>query len=81
VGLLPPAAKATVDPTAIPWLKLSADPNQTTGPGLLGNTTFIQRIATVGGHAPAAADCNAATLGRVSEVPYTADYYFWKAVD
>jgi hypothetical protein len=41
-------------------------------------TTFIQRIATTGGLAPPAADCNATTAGTVAEVPYTADYYFWK---
>ena len=27
---------------------------------------------------PPAADCNATTAGTVAEVPYTADYYFWK---
>jgi Protein of unknown function (DUF3455) len=68
----------TVDPTAIPWVLLSAS----TTPGPDGDrlvaTTFIQRIATTGGLAPPAADCNAATAGTVAEVPYTADYYFWK---
>ena len=39
-----------------------------------------QRIATTGGLAPAAAGCNADTAGTTAEVPYTADYYFWKAV-
>lgn len=43
-------------------------------------TTYIQRISTTGGLAPAAADCNADTAGTMEEVPYTADYYFWKAV-
>jgi len=28
--------------------------------------------------APAAADCNAATAGSVQEIPYTADYVFWR---
>jgi FtsP/CotA-like multicopper oxidase with cupredoxin domain len=65
-----------VDPTAIDWLLLSATP---TAPGRLGRTTFIQRINTTGGRAPAAADCNAATAGTQREVPYTADYVFWKA--
>jgi len=41
-------------------------------------TSYIQRIATVGGLAPPAAQCTAATAGTVAEVPYTADYYFWK---
>jgi hypothetical protein len=70
----------TVDASAIPWLLLSKV-STTAGPDgdRLGKTTFIQRIATTGGLAPAAADCNAATVGDVVEVPYTADYYFWKA--
>jgi hypothetical protein len=68
----------TVDPTAIPWELLSAS----TTPGPDGDrlvaTTYVQRIATTGGLAPPAADCNATTAGAVAEVPYTADYYFWK---
>ena len=68
-------ASVTPDLTAIPWVRLSA---ASTTPGRLGNTTNIQRIATTGGLAPPAADCNATTAGTVAEVPYTADYYFWK---
>ena len=41
--------------------------------------TFIQRVNTTGGVAPAAATCNAASAGKVAEIPYTADYHFWKA--
>jgi hypothetical protein len=68
----------TVDPTAIPWVLLSA--STTAGPDgdRLVATTFVQRIATTGGLAPPAADCNATTAGTVAEVPYTADYYSWK---
>ena len=70
----------TVDATAIPWLLLST---VSTAPGPDGDrltkTTFIQRIATTGGLAPPAAECNAGTVGAVREIPYTADYYFWKA--
>lgn len=70
----------TVDATAIPWLLLSAA-STTTGPrgDRFTKTTFIQRTATTGGLAPAAADCNAATAGAVVEIPYTADYHFWKS--
>src|SRR4051794_1853741 len=70
--------KVNLDPTAIDWVLLST----TTTPGSDGDrlvdTTFIQRINTTGGHTPPAADCNAATAGKVVEVPYTADYFFWK---
>ena len=70
----------TVDPTAIPWLLLVVDPTASSQDGgRLAGTTFIQRIATTGGIAPAAAGCNAGTAGTQEEVPYTADYYFWKA--
>lgn len=69
----------TVDPTAIPWLLIEPT-SVTAGPDgtRLGGTTFIQRIATVGGLAPAASTCNPDTAGAETEVPYTADYVFWK---
>jgi len=69
----------TVDATAIPWLLLSAA-STAAGPDgdRLVATTYIQRIATTGGLAPPASECNATTAGTVAEVPYTADYYFWK---
>src|SRR4051794_37459180 len=70
--------KVNLDRTAIDWVLLST----TTSPGPDGDrlvdTTFIQRIHTAGGLTPPAADCNAATAGKVVEVPYTADYVFWK---
>lgn len=72
----------TVDPTAIPWLLLSA---KSTAAGFDGDrftgTSFIQRIATTGGLAPASAECNESTAGSTDEVAYTADYAFWKAMD
>ena len=64
-----------VDPTAIDWLLLKAT---STTPGRFGATTYIQRIHTTGGLAPAAADCNAGTVGTAREVPYSADYVFFK---
>jgi len=71
--------RVTVDPTAIQWLKLSAA-STAAGPDgdRLAHTTFIQRIATTGGLAPPAAECNATTAGDRVEIDYTADYYFWK---
>lgn len=72
-------ASVTVDATAIPWVRLAAA-STAAGPDgdRLVHTTYIQRIATTGGLAPPAAECTAATAGTVAEVPYTADYYFWK---
>ncbi len=46
---------------------------------MLCSTVFIQRIATTGGPAPAAARCNAVAAGHTEEVPYTADHTFWRA--
>ena len=67
-------------PGAIPHLLLRATK---TAPGTFGDklvkTTFIQRLETSGGVAPAAATCNASTVGAQAEVPYTASYAFWKA--
>jgi uncharacterized protein DUF3455 len=70
---------APVDPTAIPWLLLSAKGAAGADGDRLARTTYIQRIATTGGLMPPAATCNADTVGTQNEVPYTADYYFWKA--
>ena len=69
----------TVDPTAIPWLRLRVT-SASAGPDgdRLAGTKYIQRLETTGGLAPAAATCNAETLGTLAEVPYTADYAFWK---
>jgi Protein of unknown function (DUF3455) len=70
----------TVDPTAIPWLRLKRASSTSGSDGdRLTYTTFIQRIGTTGGRSPGAAECNALTAGTAREVPYTADYVFWKA--
>ena len=66
----------TVDPTAIPWLLLSARTFAGPDGDRLVPTTYVQRINTRGGLAPPASACTAATAGAVAEVPYTADYYF-----
>lgn len=62
----------------IPWLLLSAKPAPGAPEGRLTGTTYIQRVNTTGGVAPAAATCTAATAGAIEEIPYTADYFFWK---
>jgi hypothetical protein len=74
VGALPPAA-VIMDTNAIPWLRLAAVENLTHGPGIFANTTFIQRVNTVGGKSPSAAGT---VIGQVARVPYTADYYFYR---
>jgi hypothetical protein len=74
------ADPVTVDPTAIPWLLLKRNASSAGPDGdRLAGTTFIQRVATSGGVAPALATCNLSTAGTQEEVPYTADYHFWKA--
>jgi hypothetical protein len=75
-------AGVTVDPTAIEWLRLTVA-SKVEGPDgdRLVHTSYIQRIATTGGLTPPAAECTAATAGTQREVPYTADYYFWKGQD
>jgi hypothetical protein len=67
-------------PNAIPWLLLKVS-SATPGPngGTLAQTTYIQRINTTGGVAPATG-CDAAHVGATTAVPYTADYYFYRAV-
>jgi hypothetical protein len=66
-------AGATPDPAAIPWLLLRAASHA--GTGRLSRVTFIQRIATSGGLAPADG-CSQASLGAVARVPYSATYCF-----
>jgi len=63
----------TVDTNAIPWVRLRAV--TTEGPGIFADTTFIQRVNTVGGKAPSA---DGAFVGQVARVPYTADYFFYR---
>jgi hypothetical protein len=66
--------RATPDPTAISWLKLGAVSSD--GPGPFDGVTFIQRLYTVGGVAPAEPGD---FVGEVARVPYSAWYYFYRA--
>jgi hypothetical protein len=59
---------------AIPWLLLKED--TTTGTGVFSDITFIQRLNTAGGKAPATG-CDATTVNTQVRVPYSADYYFF----
>ena len=67
-----------MDPTAVDWLLLA---KKTTAPGPNGDrltaTTYIQRVDTTGGRAPAAGECD--VTGETAEIAYTATYHFWKA--
>jgi Protein of unknown function (DUF3455) len=65
--------RCTPDPSAIPWLLLSAA--STEGPGIFDQVTFIQRVNTVGGNAP---DVPGGFTGQIARVLYSADYYFYR---
>ena len=68
--------RCTPDPDAIPWLLLGAVSNE--GPGIFHRVTFIQRVNTVGGKAPADPGD---FVGEEVRVPYTAEYFFYRAHD
>jgi Protein of unknown function (DUF3455) len=44
----------------------------------MSQTTFIQRLNTNGGSAPATGCSASADVGKQALVPYTADYYFFR---
>lgn len=78
-GSLVVAAKrtgATVDPTAVQWLLLdvlrSGDVT-----GRMSKVTSIQRLSTTDG-LPPATGCDADHLGATADIPYTAEYFFYK---
>jgi hypothetical protein len=70
-----------VAPGAIPWLLLQVVGAEVgpTGGDRLSETTFIQRLTTAGGVAPTTGCAQAVDVGRRALVPYTADYFFYKA--
>ena len=64
--------------TAIQWLliqKVSTETGPDGGDRLTG-TTYIQRVDTIGGLAPA----GACVTGSTANVPYSTDYYFYRAI-
>ncbi|MFI5306390.1 MAG: DUF3455 domain-containing protein [Polyangiales bacterium] len=71
-------AAYTADATAIPWLLLQAVSH--TGDGRMSEVSYVQRLSTNGGLAPASG-CDADHLGAEADVPYTATYYFYEADD
>jgi hypothetical protein len=70
-----------VAPGAIPWLKLekAGVAEGPTGGALLAQTTFILRVNTQGGIAPATGCSAAANIGTLALVPYSTDYFFFRA--
>ena len=69
-----------VAPGAVAWLKLekAGTFDGVIGQGLLSDTTFIQRVNTQGGVAPATGCTTAAQLGSTVLVPYSTDYFFYR---
>jgi hypothetical protein len=65
--------RCTPDSSAIPWLLLEAVSAE--GPGIFKDVTYIQRVNTVGGLAPAAPG---AVINEEARVPYTTEYFFYK---
>lgn len=87
----PPATWESNDGSKVTATQLAVAPNGTgniplqlvkanpaSGAGAMQGVTYIQRLATQGGTAPAAS-CDASTKGKKEIVGYQADYLFWKA--
>jgi len=78
VAIAPSTDPAYVAPGAIPWLKLQVVGRQDgpTAGAKISNTTFIQRVNTQGGSAPAG---GCPSTGARVFVPYETDYVFYRA--
>ena len=70
---------AYVAPGAIPWLLVEAagSADGPTGGSQLSRTSYIQRVNTAGGVAPAAGCSLPAHIGTLALVPYSTDYFFY----
>ena len=66
-----PVAAPSGTPNSIPQLLVTA--KTTRGPGVFGAVTFVQRLSTVGGVAPA----GACAAGATTATPYRAVYRFF----
>lgn len=70
----------SVNADAVAWLKLEVV-GRARGPAggdTLFETTFVQRLSTQGGLAPATGCDNPQDIGRKAFIPYTADYFFYR---
>lgn len=87
----PPATWAATDGSNVTGTQLAVAPagagnipsqlvkaNPATGSGAMTGITYIQRVATQGGVAPASV-CDNTAVSRKEVVKYQADYIFWKA--
>ncbi len=63
------------DAKSIPWLLLTAVDHS--GKGKFATVSSIQRLHTMGGQPPAAAECDASKTNSEARSSYTADYYFY----
>jgi hypothetical protein len=70
-------AVSPAQPGAIPLQLVKANPAM--GQGAMQGVSYIQRVATVGGVAPAK-PCDASVVRSKVIVKYQADYIFWSAV-
>jgi hypothetical protein len=83
-ALTPPVASGSdascPNTGAIPCLLLETIGSKTgrSGRAGLSETTFIQRLKTTGGSAPATGCSVPVDVGKQVLVPYTADYYFFR---
>ena len=88
----PPATWENMDGSKLTGMQVAVAPNSAgniplqlvkanpaMGMGAMTGVTYIQRVATQGGVAPAMA-CNASNAGSKQIVKYQADYIFYKAV-
>ena len=67
------AGKPASVPNAGSIALLRLEAADTSGTGVFAKVSFVQRLDTTGGVAPA----GACTAGKTTEVPYTAKYYFY----
>lgn len=74
---------AYVAPGAIPWLLVEVVGAQKGPMGgyALSETTFIHRLNTSGGVIPTTGCTESGNVGAIAFVPYTTDYYFYKATN
>lgn len=61
-------------PDAISWLLLRV--SSTSGAGIFSDITYVQRLSTSGGKAPASG-CDATTVGTDNRAAYAAEYYLY----